>query len=354
MNTRYNAQAADDLHQQSGRSRRQHRSAVVHLPARRAHALAADRDVRLDRDVRRRRARGRPARVGRRHRPRTGRPPRTENAKQHRSKLPPQARSQARAQLRAGRGDGELKWTGGQGGVVRAAASALGSRRTALGNGSRAPRSRDSNAPSTRATYDARGTHGAPARGTDCTRNDELVTTKCARPLPPHPVLRRDLQLLQFQSRPARRGAEAALRRRADRRRSRARRSLATPADTIYFGGGTPSLLSGAEVARILAACRESFALAGDSEITLEANPETVSPATLEAYRAAGVNRLSFGVQSFRDDELARLGRLHSADTARAGRRDGAPRRVRQRQPRPDDVAAAAARRSVARVGRCA
>ena len=90
-----------------------------------------------------------------------------------------------------------------------------------------------------------------------------------------------------------------------------------TPADTIYFGGGTPSLLSGAEVGRIVETCRASFDLASDSEITLEANPETATPATLEAYRAAGVNRLSYGVQSFRDDELARLGRLHSAETAR-------------------------------------
>jgi oxygen-independent coproporphyrinogen III oxidase len=89
-----------------------------------------------------------------------------------------------------------------------------------------------------------------------------------------------------------------------------------TPADTIYFGGGTPSLLSPEDVARLLDACRRSFPIAPDSEITLEANPETITPALLEGYRTAGVNRLSFGVQSFRDDELRRLGRLHSADTA--------------------------------------
>ena len=91
----------------------------------------------------------------------------------------------------------------------------------------------------------------------------------------------------------------------------------ATPVDTIYFGGGTPSLLSGSEVGRILAACRGSFEIAADREITLEANPETVTPESLESYRAVGINRLSFGVQSFRDEELRRLGRLHSADTAR-------------------------------------
>lgn len=89
------------------------------------------------------------------------------------------------------------------------------------------------------------------------------------------------------------------------------------PADTIYFGGGTPSLLSPAEVARLVAACRETFDLQSDVEITLEANPETVSLEHLAGYRAAGVNRLSFGVQSFRDEELRRLGRLHTADRAR-------------------------------------
>jgi oxygen-independent coproporphyrinogen-3 oxidase len=90
-----------------------------------------------------------------------------------------------------------------------------------------------------------------------------------------------------------------------------------TPIDTIYFGGGTPSLLSEADVTRILHACRDAFALDVDHEITLEANPETISRALLDGYRAAGVNRLSFGVQSFNDGELQRLGRLHSADTAR-------------------------------------
>ena len=68
-------------------------------------------------------------------------------------------------------------------------------------------------------------------------------------------------------------------------------------------------------------------------------------------YRRAGVNRLSFGVQSFRDDELRRLSRLHGAERARDGARRGAGGRVRQRQPRPDDVAAGADGRRVARVG---
>ena len=86
--------------------------------------------------------------------------------------------------------------------------------------------------------------------------------------------------------------------------------------DTIFFGGGTPSLLSGRRSRASWTRAARSFAVAPDSEITLEANPETVSTASLAAYRAAGVNRLSFGVQSFRDDELRRLGRLHSAQTA--------------------------------------
>jgi oxygen-independent coproporphyrinogen-3 oxidase len=90
------------------------------------------------------------------------------------------------------------------------------------------------------------------------------------------------------------------------------------PADTIYFGGGTPSLLEPEEIARLIEACRTRFDLSPDAEITLEANPETVSVDRLAGYRGAGVNRLSFGVQSFRDDELKRLSRLHGADRARA------------------------------------
>ena len=88
-------------------------------------------------------------------------------------------------------------------------------------------------------------------------------------------------------------------------------------ADTVYFGGGTPSLLEPCEVGRLVEACRQSFALSDDAEITLEANPETVTAERLQAFRDAGVNRLSFGVQSFRDQELQRLSRLHSAARAR-------------------------------------
>jgi oxygen-independent coproporphyrinogen III oxidase len=91
---------------------------------------------------------------------------------------------------------------------------------------------------------------------------------------------------------------------------------LAPSSDTLYFGGGTPSLLAPAEVGSVIDEARRSLGLAAGAEITLEANPESVTATTLEQFRAAGVNRLSFGVQSFRDDELKRLGRLHSAERA--------------------------------------
>ncbi len=89
-------------------------------------------------------------------------------------------------------------------------------------------------------------------------------------------------------------------------------------ADTLYFGGGTPSLLEPSEIGRIISACRAVIDLAAGAEITLEANPESVTTERLAAYRDAGVNRLSFGVQSFRNDELQRLSRLHDAGRARA------------------------------------
>jgi oxygen-independent coproporphyrinogen III oxidase len=87
--------------------------------------------------------------------------------------------------------------------------------------------------------------------------------------------------------------------------------------DTIYFGGGTPSLLEPHEIAHLITACRQAFDVTADAEVTMEANPETVTDDRLAGFRAAGINRLSFGVQSFRDDELRRLSRLHSADRAR-------------------------------------
>jgi oxygen-independent coproporphyrinogen III oxidase len=93
-------------------------------------------------------------------------------------------------------------------------------------------------------------------------------------------------------------------------------------ADTIFFGGGTPSLLDPSEIGRLIAACRDSFEVDPASEITLETNPETSSLERMERFRAAGVNRISFGVQSFHDEELHRLGRIHSADRAREALRE--------------------------------
>jgi oxygen-independent coproporphyrinogen III oxidase len=104
--------------------------------------------------------------------------------------------------------------------------------------------------------------------------------------------------------------------------RFQAEDSASLAADTIFFGGGTPSLLEPADVASIIEAVRESVDLDRRSEITLETNPETVDRARLERFRAAGVNRVSFGVQSFQDAELKRLGRIHSADRARAAVRE--------------------------------
>jgi putative oxygen-independent coproporphyrinogen III oxidase len=87
---------------------------------------------------------------------------------------------------------------------------------------------------------------------------------------------------------------------------------------TVFLGGGTPSLLAPAELAALLAELRARFEIAPDAEITVEANPEGLSRDKLAAYREAGVNRLSLGVQSLDDALLVRLGRLHSAAQAQA------------------------------------
>ena len=86
---------------------------------------------------------------------------------------------------------------------------------------------------------------------------------------------------------------------------------------TVFFGGGTPSLLSGEAVAEILRQVRMLLPLELNAEITLEANPGTVEAGRFAAYRDAGVNRLSLGIQSFNDAHLRVLGRIHGADEAR-------------------------------------
>ena len=90
--------------------------------------------------------------------------------------------------------------------------------------------------------------------------------------------------------------------------------ALPGPPDTVYLGGGTPSLLTPAQAARLISAATPR----PGAEVTLEANPETVTLERLQGYRAAGVNRLSIGVQSARDSQLRALGRPHTARQAAA------------------------------------
>ena len=84
--------------------------------------------------------------------------------------------------------------------------------------------------------------------------------------------------------------------------------------DTIYFGGGTPSLLSGDAMLRIMKTIRSVFRVAEEAEISMEANPGTLNPEKLSAYREAGINRLSLGLQSADAGELQRLGRIHTRE----------------------------------------
>lgn len=92
--------------------------------------------------------------------------------------------------------------------------------------------------------------------------------------------------------------------------------ACAEPVDTVYFGGGTPSLLSPAQIAQILETAADCFTLSPDTEVTMEANPAAAAPEQLRRFRESGVNRLSFGVQSLSDSQLKRLGRLHTAQEA--------------------------------------
>jgi oxygen-independent coproporphyrinogen-3 oxidase len=87
--------------------------------------------------------------------------------------------------------------------------------------------------------------------------------------------------------------------------------------DSVYFGGGTPSLMPPTFYMQVMAALAEAFDLQDDIEITLEANPGTIDQVKLAAFRQAGVNRLNLGIQSFDDQNLQFLGRIHSATQAR-------------------------------------
>lgn len=88
-------------------------------------------------------------------------------------------------------------------------------------------------------------------------------------------------------------------------------------ADTIYFGGGTPSLLTPEQIGEILEEVRSAFRISEDAEVTLEANPGTLTAESLEGYRKTGINRLSMGVQSMDDRRLRYLGRIHTAEEVR-------------------------------------
>lgn len=97
----------------------------------------------------------------------------------------------------------------------------------------------------------------------------------------------------------------------AERRGSRER------VDTIFFGGGTPSIVEAAQLARLVEACYDGFDVAEDAEITIEINPATFSPSKLKGWMSGGINRASLGVQSFIDRELVALSRTHTAEDAR-------------------------------------
>ena len=88
------------------------------------------------------------------------------------------------------------------------------------------------------------------------------------------------------------------------------------PVETVFIGGGTPSLMSGDFYHRLMAGLKQRLYLAPDAEITLEANPGTLEEGRFESFRAAGINRLSIGVQSFNPGHLTALGRIHDCDAA--------------------------------------
>lgn len=86
--------------------------------------------------------------------------------------------------------------------------------------------------------------------------------------------------------------------------------------DTLYLGGGTPSAIPAARLASLIGGLRRTFAFDVRPEVTIEANPDDVSPESIDTWRAGGVTRVSLGVQSFRDSELAAIDRIHSGDDA--------------------------------------
>jgi oxygen-independent coproporphyrinogen-3 oxidase len=95
--------------------------------------------------------------------------------------------------------------------------------------------------------------------------------------------------------------------------RTTRQRELSGTVDTIYFGGGTPSMLNPDQIARIVDTVHQCFQVSSDAEVTMEINPGSVTDSILKDFRDAGINRASFGAQTFDDVELARLGRAHDS-----------------------------------------
>src|SRR5689334_16809178 len=87
-------------------------------------------------------------------------------------------------------------------------------------------------------------------------------------------------------------------------------------AETIYFGGGTPSILPISDLRLMISDLMKHYSVNGDAEITLEANPDDISIEKLQAWKALGINRLSIGVQSFFEEELRWMNRAHNAQQA--------------------------------------
>ena len=95
------------------------------------------------------------------------------------------------------------------------------------------------------------------------------------------------------------------------------RNYLNEPVDTIYFGGGTPSLLNVVEIQKLLHAIKEHFQVSSSAEITLESNPDDIVKGKLNEWKNAGINRLSIGVQSFFEKDLQWMNRAHNATQAK-------------------------------------
>jgi len=100
------------------------------------------------------------------------------------------------------------------------------------------------------------------------------------------------------------------------------RYAAAEPVETVFFGGGTPSLLSPSAIGKIMDQITSQFRLAPGAEVTMEANPGTVTPDAFRGYLDAGINRMSIGIQSFQRNELEFLGRIHSAEQGEQAVRD--------------------------------